>query len=84
MFVHRDLWAKLYNNEMPPMPAVSTTAASVRCLESLEDVASGAWGGQKVTTEHPAEVRSCGKAGRYVSINGYGIAQVCLAQFCLF
>ena len=38
---------------MPPIPAVSTTAASVRCLESLEDVAAGAWGGQKVTAELP-------------------------------
>lgn len=49
---------------MPPIPAVSSSAASVRCLESLEDVAAGAWGGQKVTAEHPVEVGSCGKAGR--------------------
>ena len=57
------------------------TAAGVGCLgNSEEGVAAEAWGGQNGTVE----VGSCGKAGRYMSINGCSTAQTYLAQFCLF
>lgn len=68
---------------MTPIPGVSTAAASVRCLESLEEgVAAGAWGGRK----SPRTARG-GRIlwKRQVCVNKWlWHSPDCRAQFCLF